>query len=365
MPPGKAKTARQAAEILFSEHDSIRRALVLVLGEYDAPNAPARQQEPLIAVLLDLYVNDPDAGIHAAAEWTLRRWQQNAALAAADARLRGANRGDRRWYLSPEGLTFSVIDPPGEFIMGSRPEEPWKRVHEPAHRRLLQRRYAISSKEVTVAQFAQFLQADPKRRKQFGRSEADPSYPQANLSWFDAAAFCNWLSAREGLTPCYVPNKDDEFGPGMSVKPDALTLNGYRLPTEAEWEYAARAGAATSRSYGNSARLLSRYAWSVTSSGDRLHPGGLLRPNDLGLFDVLGNVTEWTQNEARDYPASDANPAEDALDPGTAIDSKIPRVLRGGSYLDRDDDVRVMRRDRTEPGDRYPTYGVRPVRTIP
>ncbi len=365
MPPGKARTARQAAEVLFSENDSIRRALVLALGEYDAPNAPAGQQEPLIAVLLDLYENDPDAGIHAAAEWTLRRWHQDAALTAADARLLGANRGDRRWYLSSEGLTFSVVDPPGEFIMGSHPDEPWRRVHEPAHRRLLQRRYAIASKEVTVSQFAQFLQTDPKRRKQFDRSEADPSYPQDNLSWFDAAAFCNWLSAREGLTPCYVPNKDGEFGPGMSVKPDALALSGYRLPTEAEWEYAARAGAATSRSYGNSARLLSRYAWSVTSSGDRLHPGGLLRPNDLGLFDVLGNVTEWTQNEARDYPASGANPAEDALDPGTAIDSKIPRVLRGGSYLDRDDDVRVMRRDRTEPGDKYPTYGVRPVRTVP
>jgi formylglycine-generating enzyme required for sulfatase activity len=150
----------------------------------------------------------------------------------------------------------------------------------------------------------------------------------------------------------------------MSIKPNALELPGYRLPTEAEWEYAARAGAVTSRSYGNSARLLPRYAWTVSMSGDHPHPCGLLRPNDFGLFDILGNVSEWTQNEARDYPMGEVDSIDDALDRKAVIDGNFPRVLRGGSYLERDDDVRVMRRDRTDAGDKYPTYGLRPVRTI-
>jgi formylglycine-generating enzyme required for sulfatase activity len=151
----------------------------------------------------------------------------------------------------------------------------------------------------------------------------------------------------------------------MSIKPKALELTGYRLPTEAEWEYAARAGAVTSRSYGNSARLLRHYAWTASTAGERLHPCGELLPNDFGLFDVLGNVSEWTQNEARDYPTEQAVLVRDELDHAPTISSNISRVLRGASILDRDDDARVVRRDRTEPGDSYPVYGIRPVRTLP
>jgi formylglycine-generating enzyme required for sulfatase activity len=249
--------------------------------------------------------------------------------------------------------------------MGSLPDEPWKRVHELAHRRLLPRRYAIAAKEISVGQFEEFLRSDPQRRERLSRPGADPSAPRNDLSWFNAAAFCNWLSAREHLTPCYVPNKDGAYGPGMSVKPDALDLSGYRLPTEAEWEHAARAGTVTSRYYGESDRLLPRYAWTAASSDGRPHPCGELRPNDYGLFDALGNVAEWTQNEARDYPAWRDDPIADALDGAAVIDTNIARVLRGGSYIDREDDARVVRRDRTEPGDSYPTYGVRPVRTLP
>jgi formylglycine-generating enzyme required for sulfatase activity len=362
LPPGQGGAGGRPADVLFDPVVSTRRALVRALGAYDPP---AGGPEPLGAALLDLYENDPDAGVHAAAEWTLRRWNQGAVLAGAGARLRGKGRGGRRWYVSPQGLTFSVIEPPGEFVMGSRADEPWKRIHELAHRRALPRRYAIASKEVSVAQFAEFLAADPKRRERFGGPGAGPAYPRNDLSWFDAVAFCNWLSDREKLTPCYVPNQDGVYGPGMSVKPGALELSGYRLPTEAEWEYAARAGADTCRYYGDSDRLLARYAWTAGSSDGRTHPCGLLLPNDLGLFDTLGNLIEWTQNEAQDYPGAGAAPAPDALTGAAVIDTDKPRVLRGGSFLSHEDDVRVMRRDRTEPAEWHTTYGVRPVRTIP
>ncbi len=361
---GRRRTMTQASRQRFRSATRSNRAgaLILALGTYEPPAGEAT----LTATLLDLYVNDPDAGVHAAAEWTLRRWKQEAALTAANARQRGTAPGTRRWYVDGQGLTFSIIARPGEFVMGSRADEPWKRAHETAHRRVVPRGYAIASKEVSIAQFEEFLKSDPKRQQSFAheRARGKPDYPRNDLSWFDAAAFCNWLSLKEGLPTCYVPNGAGVYGPGMSIKANALDLAGYRLPTEAEWEYAARAGTLTSRSHGNSDRLLPRYAWTAGSSGGRSHPCGLLLPNDFGLFDMLGNLTEWTQNEAQEYPAPAKAPAVDLLDGATVIDTNRSRVLRGGTFIDREDDARVMRRDRAPPADWYPTYGLRPVRTI-
>jgi len=372
LPSGKSSAQGRPKDILFEESVSTRRALILALGAYLPPAAPASGPEPLTATLVDLFENDPDAGVHAATEWTLGSWKHEKALAAATDRLRSKDRRGRQWFVSSQGLTFSVIDRPGEFVMGSRADEPWNRVHELAHRRVIDGSYAIAAKEVSIAQFRKFLEddTDPDRRKRLMDQprETDRAYPRDNLSWFDAAAFCNWLSRKEGLTPCYLPNKDGFYREGMSIRPDALEVSGFRLPTEAEWEYAARAGAVTSRYYGNSEQLLPHYAWMSGTSGGKPHPCGALLPNDFGLFDMLGNVAEWTENEAREYPTWETGSVRDALDPSTTIDrniASIARVLRGSSYIDHEDDARVVRRDRTAPGDWYPTYGVRPVRTIP
>ena len=82
----------------------------------------------------------------------------------------------------------------------------------------------------------------------------------------------------------------------MTIPADVLKRTGYRLPTEAEWEYACRAGTVTSRYYGVSVELLGKYAWYQANSQDHAWPGGSLLPNDLGLFDMLGNVFEWVQD---------------------------------------------------------------------
>ena len=92
------------------------------------------------------------------------------------------------------------------------------------------------------------------------RYSPDPKGPMNNVSWYDAAAYCNWLSRKENLPECYEPNERGKYAAGMRIKSDALKLTGYRLPTEAEWEYACRSGAATSRYYGSSIDLLERYA---------------------------------------------------------------------------------------------------------
>ena len=111
-------------------------------------------------------------------------------------------------------------------------------------------------------------------------------------SWYDAARYCNWLSEREGLSSCYEVN-----AAGIKTVPAFSDRSGYRLPTEEEWEYACRAGATTSRYYGRSSQLLAKYAWYSLNSADRTRPSGLLKPNDLGLFDPLGNVFEWCQDK--------------------------------------------------------------------
>jgi formylglycine-generating enzyme required for sulfatase activity len=169
---------------------------------------------------------------------------------------------------------------------------------------------------------------------------------------------------QEGLEPVYEPNAQGLFDEGMKIKANALKLNGYRLPTEAEWEYVCRAGARTSRYYGNSPELLDNYAWTNASSGDQGHPSGRLLPNDLGTFDMLGNLYEWCQDRADDWKPDESNTLVDELCKAEVIPGDKSRVLRGGAYFDRPQDSRSAYRDREGPGNPYMTYGFRPARTL-
>ena len=121
--------------VLFHPETSMRRALILALGTYGTEGLSPGEREPLIGKLLDLYRNDPDAGIHGAAEWTLRQWGQQEKLKELDAQLmKVKDRGDRRWYVNSQGQTFAVIEGPVEFRMGSPPTEPDRIESETLHR---------------------------------------------------------------------------------------------------------------------------------------------------------------------------------------------------------------------------------------
>ena len=125
--------------------------------------------------------------------------------------------------------------------------------------------FAIMTSAVTVAEFLDYRK-EFFYRKTFSR---EPSCPINNVTWYDGAAYCNWLNEQEGVPRedwCYLPNERGEYDEGMRIVADVLKHTGYRLPTDAEWEYACRAGSITSRYYGQSADLDNHYAWTAQNA---------------------------------------------------------------------------------------------------
>ena len=351
--------------VLFHLETSMRRALILAMGTYKTDRRYSGERELLIGKLLDLYRDDADSGIHGAVRWTLRQWGEQAKLQAADAELmKLKDRGDRRWYVNSQGQTFAVIEGPVEFSMGSPASEPERFDDELLHRRIIPRRFAIAATEVTVEQYQAFVSENPG--VDFAKNDRySPALdgPMNEVNWYQAAAYCNWLSRKEGLPECYEPNEQGRFEEGMRIKVDALKLTGYRLPTEAEWEYACRAGAETSRYYGASVNLLGRYAWYVTTSQNRAWPCGSLKPNDLGVFDILGNVYEWCQEQADDYFHDMRRIILDNIQTSDYVLDKNPRILRGGTFSGLPADVRSAFRFQYAPAYRLTDDGFRPSRT--
>lgn len=350
---------------------SARRALILALGGYTDAKISAQQRQQLLVMLLRWYRDDRDPGIHSAIDWLLRHghqgerarkldWRQATVLADIEQRLAGQPARRRAWLVTKEGHTMAVVRGPVEFRAGSpatehgrvpasdSPEEPLRRVRIP-------RSFAISTKEVTVSQFRRFLNANPEIKQRFvfpdnpGRMEEvlrrlspDDDGPQIAMTWYEAAMYCNWLSKEEGLPPSeWVYPLPVANGMQMPVR--YLQRRGYRLPTEAEWEYAARAGSEAARFYGSREALLDEYGWysknpprSRNDSIDpadpqRTWPVGQLKPNDLGLFDVYGNVWEWVQDPLQELPAS-AQVVNDGEDSVLEVLDTQSRVRRGGGF---------------------------------
>ena len=168
----------------------------------------------------------------------------------------------------------------------------------------LSRAFFVCDREVTVRQFGKFRRDEKYQTDHYpgpteelweelyaGVSPTDDS-PVHNVSWFGAVLFCNWLSEKEGRESCYTLMRAGDVGTGnVSVKCD-FTQNGYRLPTEAEWEYSCRAESQTDFTFGNNARLVGDYA-SYAANSISTSPGGQNLPNGWGLFDMHGNVWEW------------------------------------------------------------------------
>ena len=210
------------------------------------------------------------------------------------------------------------------------------RSDEVAHKVTLTNDFYLSKTEVTQKQYYLVMGNNPAycQTEELGyRSENNPV---ERVSWFDAIKFANALSIKEGLPKCYRDN--GEVSGGSNI----YACKGYRLPTEAEWEYAARGGTKGAR-YGK----LDDIAWYDKNSGNKTHPVGKKTPNAFGLYDMLGNAWEWCHDWYGDYPNG---PQADPTGPRAGQ----YRVRRGGSYCcSRAGDVRAAFRDRFDPSEGY------------
>src|SRR5262249_27894797 len=155
--------------------------MLLSLGEFGLDRLPMAERKNFLPQLVRLYRDDPDPGIHAAAELLLRRWERDPKLKRINEELMtGKVEGQRQWYANRQGQTMVVVP---------RPEEPLIDGGKRQERRSINRSYAIASKEVTVAQFERFRNWDAYRT-----ASTTGDCPVSHVTWYEAAAYCNWLS---------------------------------------------------------------------------------------------------------------------------------------------------------------------------
>jgi formylglycine-generating enzyme required for sulfatase activity len=176
------------------------------------------------------------------------------------------------------------------------------------------------------------------------------------------------LSKEEGLPEKewgYVANQDNQFAEGMKLARDYLKRAGYRLPTEAEWECACRAGTVTSRYYGETEELLNNYAWYVANSRARTWPVGTKKPNDWGLFDMHGNLMCWCQDNDKVYARAQGEEALEDKEGELNVTDQVSRELRGGSFFNTPLMVRsAARRYSNVPSNRHDINGFRVAKTF-
>ncbi len=243
-----------------------------------------------------------------------------------------------------------VLVEAGSFQMGSNEGY----AHEsPVHTVTLTRSFYIGIYAVTYAEYARYCE----RKVECGADYDDTgreTYPLSHVDWYDAVAYCNWLSNKAGFTPCYVEK-------GKLTECDFFA-NGYRLPTEAEWEFAARGGRSYQGFIYSGSNNPDDVGWHAGNSGSEAHPVGQLKPNELGIYDMSGNRWEWCWDwYDKHYYAS-----------SPAIDPTGPTKVPGGLFVERsrrsssakENELSLRTAYRSRDGDTYPgDNGIRLVRT--
>ncbi len=237
--------------------------------------------------------------------------------------------------------------PGGSFLMGSPESDGLAFEDEKPQRRVRVSAFAMARLPVTRQLYRQIV---GRSAEQWPTGADDDRLPATHIDWFAAIDFCNALSQHAGLRACY-----RRHGQAVEWEREA---NGYRLPTEAEWEYAARAGTTTRWFFGDDPKALDRHAWWAENAGGQVHPVGEKEANPWGLHDIIGNTYEWCWDWYAAYPAAATATVADPAGPAAGS----LRVLRGGAFWDVPGDLRSAVRDVNGPEDRNYDFGFRCVR---
>ncbi len=325
-----------AAELLDwldqSTSVSARYCLLLTLGDYNLDEVPSASRSRIVERVAQWYASDPDSGIHSACGWLLRRWEQHDIVERVEQTpIAFDPTGERTWFVLNVGelhFTF-IVCAPGRFEMGSPPEEQYHEVDELRHPVKITRRFAICDREVTRQQYETWSRSISRPWPDVSSFSPTERHPTCGNDWFETAFFCSWLteigmSARD---QCYSEWSELELVSEGKPKtwPVDVSRAGFRLPTEAEWEFACRGASMTPYSFGSDHDLLDHYAAHPDNSpNNQTHIAGATRPNLRGLFDMHGNVFEWCLDSKTDFTG---DREVDPLFTGSA-----ERVMKGGSY---------------------------------
>ena len=378
-------------------------SLILSMGQFSRAQIPQARRESLISVLLVVFAEHPDVEVHSASRWLLNHWKATSELASAELTLRSPDPPPGyHWHVDQAGNTFAIFEPVDQLWVGI--SEAHKKLAlmegsvtdgETLHLRRIPRRFGICIHEVTNAQFETFKDdmvtqwkqqlatlgpedktvagqirawiKDVSRRKKGRRRQTgySPDAPVVDISWFRALAYCRWLSDKYSTGNCLGRVTMQQLYRGEKDLPllqKHLRKSGYRLPTAAEWEYACRASTNTLRPYGSTLSQLDAYSWYGANRNFSSHPVGMLKPNGFGLFDILGNVSEWclTWHDERLPDSSLAISSDLVVAEGSDLIwpdigefqkgwQSLTREYRGGSHRNNAGDLRTSKRFHLQP----------------
>jgi formylglycine-generating enzyme required for sulfatase activity len=387
-----------------------RYALLLAIGEYAPSDIPASRRDALVKQLSDWYANDPSSGVHGASGWLLRHLGENEIATRID-QTPVPYSPEREWFtlaikvnptpspkpkpeekeegsepsekkeaesntnatepketeappepLPPKTFYYTfIVHPSGECTIGSVTDQLDRLKHEVRHTVTLTRPIALLDREIT---FDELIAFSPKYAGFMQEFDATPSDAGFAANWYDSVSFCRWLGTEMRLPEadqCYPDpdTLDKEQYPRDPQEtsfprnwPLDLSKRGFRLPTESEWEVIARSGSRTAYGFGSEVALLDRFGWFTENSGKKVHSGREKRPSVRGLFDLHGNLYEWTHDWFGDFGSSAQT---DPL--GAKIDSN--RVFRGGGWVSDAAYCRAAYRYGDSPAHRYTGGGFR------